>query len=60
METKIRLSLTIPLLLTQVTLRLRLLRKTNVMKVIEEAIQPLKLILLRFLRKTKSKIKPRP
>ncbi len=57
METK--LSLTIFLLLIQVSLKLRPPRKKNVMKVIEEVIQPLGSMLLRLPRRTKTKIMPR-
>ena len=45
-EIKIRLSLTIPLLLI-VNFRPRLSKKTSVMEIVEEAIQPLRLMPLR-------------
>lgn len=57
MRIRISLSLITPHLLIQISLRLKLLRKTNVMKVVKEAIQPLGSVLLRLPRKTKTKIK---
>lgn len=59
METKTRLSTTTPCLLTRVSLRPRFLRKTNVMTVVERAIQPLGSMLLRLPRKIRIKIRLR-
>lgn len=56
-KTKIMLSSTIFCLLTQFSLRPRPARKTNIMQVVEKVIQPLGLILLRLLRKKKTKIR---
>ena len=50
---KTRLSPTTLCLLTQISLRPRFLRKTNVMNTIKGAIYPLKSMSLRLLRKTK-------
>lgn len=57
METKTRLSLTTPLLLIQISLKYRLLVKTNIIEVIKKVIQLLELMPLRLSRKTK--IRPR-
>ena len=56
-KTKIRLSPTTPCLLTRISLKLRLLRKTNVIKAAKRAIQPLELISLRLPRKIRIRLK---
>lgn len=52
--TKKKLSLTTSCLLTQVSLRSRLLKKINLIEAVERTIQPLESMSLRLLKKTKT------